>query len=111
MIPQIWVRRAELYLTISRGEVDEKTYQYYGRLACDALTAAIEAEAYANIPHYSYLGGKKFGYAGDTVGSVALYMRATFFSKTRAKDLEELKTKFPDSPSTVKALRELQSAR
>lgn len=109
LVPQIYIRIAEMYLTINRNDVGESAYQHYASLAWAYLSAAITS--YSDTPHYSYLGGEKFGYVGDTVGSVALYMRAIFFSKTRAKDLELLRKKFPDTPSAKKAFHELAASK
>ena len=119
LIPQSNLRIAKWYLTIHKNDEtstegfnDENSGKYkpenlnqaYREIARKYLNEAIRL--FADTPHYSYLGDGDFGFNGDTVDSIALYLRAIFFPETRQKDVCLLKERLKNTPSAQEAFRD-----
>ncbi|MDP3947070.1 MAG: hypothetical protein Q8Q41_00045 [bacterium] len=104
LVSHAYLRMADWYLTIRKGDDREDWYARSGTLdqAYAALALALINRViyrFPNDPYLAYMGNGEFAW-NDKVGAVALYMRGLIFRDTCKKDLARLRRDYPNSPST-----------
>ncbi len=116
LVSHAYLRMAEWYLTIKKG--DDRPSWYEGEEKKDpneikdnpaVLDPVYVAEGFKllnrviarfpNDPYLGHIGDGEFAW-NDKVGAVALYMRGLIFRGGCKQDLARLRRDYPDSPST-----------